>query len=215
MIETARWTDGLTARALTLTTVCFGLLAGLSGGLSAQRPESGQSAITRMSEPGPEATALAGSAGSWDVVFTIWPEPGAAPQVTRGLIAERTMIGPFLQEVMRPVPGSNLPDFRRIDYLGFDRVEGRWKYVSLDTRFPVGIMPAWSFDAQRADSVVLTFEALAFPGFGTEVEGRLTRSDLAVIRQDSSRELKRQHFVRADGTGTVWLAVQYEYTRRR
>lgn len=214
MIETARST-GWVARSLSLTTVCFGVLAGLSGGLAAQTPESEQSAITRMSEPGPEATALARSAGSWDVVFTIWPEPGAAPRIMRRLIAERTMVGPFLQEIMRPAPGSGLPDFRRIDYLGFDRVEGRWKYVSLDTRFPVGIMPAWSFDAQRADSIALTFEALAFPGFGTEVEGRLTRSDLIIIRQDTRRELKRQHFVRSDGTGRVWLAVQYEYSRRR
>ena len=52
------------------------------------------------------------------------------------------MIGSILQEVMQPVPGSAAPDFRRLDYLNYDRVEGRWKYVSMDTRFPVSIMPA-------------------------------------------------------------------------
>jgi hypothetical protein len=102
-----------------------------------------------MSDPGAGAKELTARVGVWDVVFTMWPAPGAEPVVTRGLIAERTMIGPFLQEVMRPAPGSATPDFRRIDYLSYDRVEGRWKYVSMDTRFPAGIMPAWSFSGDE------------------------------------------------------------------
>jgi hypothetical protein len=168
-----------------------------------------------MSEPGPEAKDLAGRVGVWDVVFTIWAAPGAEPVVTRGLVAERTMIGPFLQEVMRPAPGSPGPDFRRIDYLSYDRVEGRWKYVSLDTRFPAGIMPAWSFSGARDGKLTLQFEPLGFVGFAQEVEGRLTRSDMVITRAGADRELKQQHFIKADGTGVEWLAVQYEYTRRR
>jgi hypothetical protein len=172
-------------------------------------------AVERMSEPGPEAKDLAGRVGLWDVVFTVWPAPGAEPVVTRGLVAERTMIGPFLQEVLRPAPGSATPDFRRIDYLSYDRVEGRWKYVSMDTRFPAGIMPAWSFGGERDGKLTLQFEPLGFVGFGPEVEGRFTRSDLVITRQGANRELKQQHFVQANGTGVEWLAVQYEYTRRR
>jgi hypothetical protein len=181
------------------------------------RPQTApsRSAVERMSEPGPEVKELTGRVGSWDVVFTVWPAPGAAPVVTRGLLAERTMIGPFLQEVMRPAPGSATPDFRRIDYLSFDRVEGRWKYVSMDTRFPAGIMPAWSFSGERDGKLTLQFEPLGFVGFGQEVEGRLTRSDMVITRQGPDRELKQQHFIQADGSGVEWLAVQYEYTRRR
>ncbi len=149
------------------------------------------------------------------MVFTLWPAPGAAPLVTTGLIAERAMVGPFLQEVMRPADGSTTLDFRRLDYLGYDRVEGRWEYVSMDTRFPVGIMPASSFGGERNDAVTLHFEAVAFPGFGVEVEGRQVRSDLVITRQGADRERKQQHFIRADGTGVEWLAVQYEYTRRK
>lgn len=74
----------------------------------------------------------------------MWPAPDAEPIVANGLIAERIMIGPYLQEIMRPGPDGG-PDFRRIDYLSYDRVEGRWKYVSMDTRLPVSIMPASSF----------------------------------------------------------------------
>jgi hypothetical protein len=172
------------------------------------------SAIERMSESGPEAEALKQRTGTWDVEFTLWPSPGAAPTVARGLIAERTMIGPFLQEVMRPAPGSSAPDFRRIDYLSYDRVEGRWEYVSMDTRFPAGIMPAWSVGREVQNVITLQFEPLGFVGFGEHIEGRFMRSDMVITRAAADHEFKRQHFTMADGTGKTWLAVQYEYRRR-
>ena len=172
------------------------------------------SAIERMSEPGAEAEALKQRAGTWDVEFTLWPAPGAPPMVTRGLIAERTMIGPFLQEIMRPAPGSTTPDFRRIDYLSYDRVEDRWKYVSMDTRFPAGIMPAWSVGGEVQGVITLQFEPLGFVGFGEQIEGRFMRSDMVITRPAADHEFKRQHFTMADGTGKSWLAVQYEYRRR-
>jgi hypothetical protein len=50
------------------------------------------------------------------------------------------MVGLYLTETMRPAPGSNVPEFRRIDYLTYDNVQARWEYVSMDTRAPVGIM---------------------------------------------------------------------------
>ena len=89
------------------------------------------------------------------------------------------MIGSYLQEIMRPGPGGG-PDFRRIDYLDYDRVEGRWKYVSMDTRLPVSIMPASSFGPAENDTLRLVFQPLGFIGFGTEVDGKLTRSDLLI-----------------------------------
>ena len=54
-------------------------------------------------------------------------------------------------------------------------MEGRWQYVSMDTRFPVGIMPASSFDKGTDDKRILVFESLAFVGLGRDVEGRLIR----------------------------------------
>jgi hypothetical protein len=38
---------------------------------------------------------------------------------------------------------------------------------------------------------------------------------MVITRAGADRELKQQHFIQADGTGVEWLAVQYEYTRRR
>ena len=145
----------------------------------------------------------------------MWPSAGAPPIVTRGLIAERTMIGPILQEIMRPAPGSNMADFRRLDYLNFDRVEGRWKYVSMDTRFPVSIMPAWSFGPAQDGKLMLQFAAQAFVGFGSQVDGRFMVSDLAISMPDDDHETKQQRFNLATGDGTPWLFVQYEYVRKR
>lgn len=179
------------------------------------RQNPAPSAAERMSEAGAEEKELRQRTATWDVTASLWPAPGAEPIVMRGLIAERTMVGPILQEIMQPAPGSATPDFRRIDYLNFDRVEGRWKYVSMDTRFPVSIMPAWSFGAQRDGKVTLQFQSQAFVGFGGEVEGRFMVSDLVVTRTDNDHDLKQQHVIMADGTGAEWLFAQYEYTRRR
>ena len=167
-----------------------------------------------MSQPGPEETDLRTRTGTWDVVAKLWPAPGAQPIVTRGLIAERKMIGPILQEIMRPAPGSDAADFRRLDYLNFDRVEGRWKYVSMDTRFPVSIMPAWGFGPTPADRIVVRFATQAFVGFGAEVEGRFMVSEMSITKQDADHELKQQQVNMATGGGSPWLFVQYEYTRR-
>ncbi len=185
--------------------------------LLAQTAEStpSRSAIERMQKPGPEAEQLARRAGVWNVVVTLRPAPDAAPVVTSGLIAERTMIGLFLQEVMKPAPGSTTPDFRRISYLHYNRVEGRWQYVSLDTRFPAGIMPAWSFENEVGGKLTLQFEGLAFAGWGREVEGWLMRSNYVITRENDDHEFARQFWTRADGTGREWLAVEYEYARKR
>jgi hypothetical protein len=199
--------------------LCCASLAGiLLISISAAQDGSGTppaSAVARMSEAGAQQKALAARIGTWEVVATLWPKPGAAPVVTQGLIAERTMVGPFLQEIMRPAPHSAVPDFRRIDYLTFDRVEGRWKYVSMDTRFPVSIMPAWGLGGQVGSrDVTVYFEPQAFVGFGTEVEGRFMVSDMLISQLSPERELKVQHVTMADGSGTQWKLVTYEYTRR-
>lgn len=64
--------------------------------------ESMTTAAERLLTPGPEEQQLGERAGTWNVVATMWPAPDAKPIVTNGLIAERTMIGSYLQEIMRP-----------------------------------------------------------------------------------------------------------------
>jgi hypothetical protein len=172
-------------------------------------------AVQRMSQPGTHERALAAQTGTWEVVATLWPAPHAAPQVTRGLVAQRAMIGAYLQEIIRPGPNSKVPDFQRLDYLNFDHVEGRWKYVSLDTRFPVSIMAAMSSGLSEDQAIVLQFEPQAFVGFGSEVEGRFMLSNMTITSVDPDHMLKEQRVSMANGSGTSWLFVRYEYARHR
>jgi hypothetical protein len=85
----------------------------------------------------------------------------------------------------------------------------------MDTRFPVEIMPAWSCDMGTDRKQTLVFESLAFVGLGRDVEGRMIRSNLEIARESDDHEFIRQFWIQADGTGREWLAVEYEYRRRR
>jgi hypothetical protein len=168
-----------------------------------------------MQTPGPEAQALARRAGLWDVTITFKPTADAKPIILDGLIAERKMVGLFLEETIRPGPGSTVPDFRRISYLTYNRVEGRWQYVSLDTRFPAGLMPAYSPDKGVDGKITFQFESLAFAGFGSDVEGWMLRSDYVILPHSNDDEVAQQHWTRADGSERQWLAVEYRYRRRQ
>lgn len=173
-----------------------------------------QSAFARMHQPGSEQSALAARAGIWDVIDTAWESPGAAPVVTR-MIAERTMIGAFMQEVIKPRLETPMKDANRIDYLSFNRVEGRWKYVSMDMRAPVGLMPAASFGRGDKATISLVFEPFAVPGDGAMVSGQMLRMEQRIVFTDPDHDLKEQRFTMADGTGAGWLAHRYSYTRRK
>ena len=206
-----------TARARYAVVVASlpGLFVMLSTPAASETKPAPPSAAERMQQPGPEEQQLKSRTGVWAVKATFRPTPDAAPIVTEGLVAERTMLGLYMEEVMHPDVGAKMPDFRRVAYQYYSRVEGRWQYVSMDTRFPVGIMPAYSFANESNGNLTMHFESLAFVGLGKDVEGRMIRSNLEITRESADHEFVRQHWVRADGTARQWLAVEYEYQRRR
>jgi hypothetical protein len=187
----------------------------------AQAPKAGGSgrlgnvtAAERLNELGPENAAMAAYAGLWDVTETVWDTPGGEPVTTTGLVAERRMIGSYLQEFIHPASDTSNQDIKRIDYLSFQRVEGRWKYVSIEMRAPVGIMPAYSFDRGDVGGVVLVHDSFGITGGGSDVAGQMLRMKTVVTRDGPDRDVKNQHFILPDGTGTVWLAHRYAYARR-
>jgi len=204
---------------LLISAVFVAVAASASGAPASEAParqdQHPAAAAKEMARPGAHEAALAAQVGTWNVVATMWPAPHAAPIVTRGLVAERAMIGAYLQEIMHPAPGANVPDFRRLDYLNFDHVEGRWKYVSMDTRFPVSIMPAKSTGIAEDARIALQFEPQAFVGFGDNVEGRFMLSDMVVTSSDKDHQVKEQRVNMANGKGESWLFVRYEYARQR
>lgn len=164
------------------------------------------SPMKNRNELGPENSQLAKLVGVWDVVESAWSSPNAAPQ-TNKLIAERKMIGPFLQETLRSFLGS--PKVLRMDYLSFNRVEGRWKYLSMDTRVAAGLMPAASFGRGAKGRIEVTFEPFSAPD-----SGQLLQMHQSIIEQDANHDRKDQSFVLADGSGKTQLLHRYAYTRR-
>ena len=192
----------------------LGLAVGAAAAPAIARAQSQPPAVERMNQLGAENQALVARTGMWDVTETNWTAPGAEPVVSTGLVAERKMIGSILQEIIRSAPGTERASINRLDYLTFNRVEGRWDYVSMDARVPVGIMPAWSFDRGEPGDIVVQFAPFAVAGPGQDVAGQLLRMDQVITWQGPDRESKDQHFIMADGRGTTWLAHRYAYARR-
>jgi len=168
----------------------------------------------RLNQPGPQAEALAREAGTWDVTFTNWDAPGAEPTVVTGLVAERRMIGPMLEEILRPAPDAGGTPFVRVDDLTFNRLEGRWQYMSMDSRVPFGLMTAASLDADPAQRVFVAFTPFATTGNGPVASGQMFRMEQVIQRQDADHETKDQYFTPAGGAPAKWLAKRYSYTRR-
>lgn len=168
----------------------------------------------RLVQLGPEGQALAKRAGTWDASFTSWDKPGAAPVTTGGLVAEREMIGPMLEERLHSAPEGSGPSWTRIDDITFNRTEGRWDYMSMDTRIAAGMMSAWSLDHDPAERIFVSFLPFSIPGEGSNVTGQMLRMEQVIIRQDDDHDVKDQYFTAADGVGTKWLAKRYSYVRR-
>lgn len=173
-----------------------------------------QTATERLNQPGQEWRALARRAGTWDVTFTNWDAPGAEPAVVTGLVAERRMIGPMLEEILRPGPNVIGTPFVRVDDLTFNRLEGRWQYMSMDSRVPFGLMNAASLDADPEQRVFVSFVPFATTGSGSDASGQMFRMEQVIQRQDADHETKDQYFTPAGGAPAKWLAKRYSYTRR-
>src|SRR4029453_2395240 len=104
------------------------LLVSLSSAAATDSKPTAPSAAQRMQQPGPEEQQLRQRAGPWTVKATFRPTPDAQPMITEQLVAERKMVGLYLEEVMHPDAGAKMPDFRRLAYQYYSRVEGRWQY---------------------------------------------------------------------------------------
>ena len=190
---------------------CLGLALALPGTAIAQREKPSAGTLNKL---GAEGTILAQRTGLWDVTETVWASPDAAPVTTKGLVAERLLMGTLLQEVIRQPGGSPEKTVKRTDLLSYNRLEGRWGYVSFDTRAPVGLMPAWSTGRGDGSAINLTFTPFAVPSSGAATTGQFILMEQALHFEGPDHDVKNQYLMLADGTGTRWLAHRYAYTRR-
>ena len=196
---------GRFSRTVFATVILTSALAGAP--TTAAEPSN---LIERLAVLGPEGQALARRVGTWDVTVTSWDAPGAAPVVVTGLVAERRMIGPMLEEVVRPDKGFAGAPFSRADFLTFNRLEGRWQYMSMDSRVPFGLMTANSIDADPEQRVVVDFVP-----FAAGSDGQMWRMEQSIVRQDADHDSKDQYFTAAGGAPVKWLGKRYSYARRR
>jgi hypothetical protein len=169
-----------------------------------------------MMVPGPEYDLIRALEGDWSVQQRVWPGPGAEPIALAPMVAERRLIGEaFLQEIMKPVPGSKQEPFARHAYLSFNNVDRRYEYVSLDTRYP-RTMYETSFDGERAhrDRIIEVFiEAFTHPGWGTEFVGQAMKQRREIIVESDRRNVVRQFWTPPGGT--EFLAIEYIYVKRQ
>jgi hypothetical protein len=207
------------------TWLAVSLAAGCAGSPAhVETPPAATLVAAKVAPPGSGAPAppskdahvdrLAKRVGTWDVVMTMRPSAHLPARVVSGVIAERALVSPFLRETMRPAPGSAVPEFTRIDYLTFNTSEGRWQYLSMDTRAAsVGLMFARAYTEQTGADIELYFSELPVPReLGTDTAGRYLRSRHVLSQVSGDHELVRQYWTLGDAP--EWLAVQYEYTRR-
>ncbi|WP_345816932.1 hypothetical protein AAGS40_28620 (plasmid) [Paraburkholderia sp. PREW-6R] len=186
---------------LTLTLAAAGILVATPA--LAQTDSNGSAAQ--------ETAALSAQEGSWTVTDTFWARPGAAPVVSKGLVADRRMVGSLMEETLHAADSSRP---LRIDYLGYDAIAGQWRYVSIEARIPVAPMSASSFERDGPDRITLRFEPFAAPPIAAGWAGRMLRMEEVVARDGRDHETKDQYFILADGTGTRWLAHRYDYQRQ-
>lgn len=179
--------------------------------LAADQASSEKSALVDLNASGTEGRMLAAQTGTWTVTETVWAKPGARPLVIDNLIAERRMIGNLLEETLI---GPSNPTALRRDFLTFNRVEGRWEYMSFDTRAAVGMMTAQSHGPEINGTIELVFQPFAMPASGATT-GQMLRMRQQIIRDGDDHLIKDQYFTLADGRGEEWLAHRYDARRRR
>jgi hypothetical protein len=90
------------------------LLAALASFAETETKPAAPSAAERMQQAGPEEQQLKRRTGTWTVKATFRPTPDAQPMITERLVADRKMVGLYLEEVMHPEAGAKMPEFRRL-----------------------------------------------------------------------------------------------------
>jgi hypothetical protein len=205
--------NSLSALFSALATV---LVTACAAGAQAQAQTSATSVASATPSAPAKAQAielLTRRAGTWDVVMTMRPTATATPIVVAELLARRSVVGPYLQEVMTPAPGSKVPDFRRIDFITYNPLQARWQYLSMDTRATVGLMVGQGVGREIDGEITVYFSD--FPGpteLGPDVGGRYMRARHVLTRETNDHEFTRQYWS-VDGS-PEWMGIQYEYTRR-
>jgi hypothetical protein len=162
---------------------------------------------------GPEYDLIRPLVGTWKVVQTIYSKGGEKILARDTFNVERKMIGNFLQEVMQPIV-KNENSFTRISYLNYNRVNLRWEYIVLDTRYPVMMFETSSNHEVTADkNIDLYLDAFVLPPFfGKEYTGLLTKEHRVITFKTNDININRQYWTLP--AGKEFLAIEYVFKRQ-
>ncbi len=140
-----------------------------------------------------------------------WNDSADKPMLVANYVAERTMHGHFLEEVMHPANAADKP-FQRIIYLNYNYANSRWEYIVLDTRYPVMMFETTM--ANEKDNKQLNLYLSSFvmpPGWIDKNGGQLTKQHRVINFMNKDKTVMQQYWTIPGGK--EFLAVQYTYTR--
>jgi hypothetical protein len=168
-------------------------------------------AAVRLALPGEQHSWLNPLVGEWNVEMLVFPAAGAQPIVSREVKATRrwTLDGRYLREELRGVVFGN--PSARDGVLGYNRLDGRFEFTTVDT-----FEPGQMFYAGRGDETARKFSLYGESteaGSGVEPTGRkrLLRFEIEVI--DDNRNVQRI-FARFPGQ-PEYLFVEQRFSRKK
>ena len=176
---------------------------------TSQAAAEDQTAAGRLASPGPEHVWMEPLVGTWDVEMLVFPGPGAEPIVSDEVTATREMVlgGRYLREELRgTVFGA---PSARDGVLGYNRLEGRFEWVTQDTFEPgqmayfgrgEGTKAGWSMWGESTEA-----------GFGPEPSGR--KRDLRFEFAIETPDLNIQRIYATFPGQDEYLFVEQRFTR--
>jgi hypothetical protein len=145
--------------------------------------------------------------GDWAVEMRVWPGPDAEPFDIPGMSASREMVlgGRYLREVLVGQDGAP----RREATLGFNRLDGRFELVTVDSFEPGQMVYLGRGDEQAAEMSL--FGESTEAGTGTEPTGRRRDLRFEFAIEGPNTNVQRI-FVRYPGS-EEYLFVEQRFTR--
>jgi hypothetical protein len=166
-----------------------------------------ETASDRLAAPGPEHAWMDPLVGNWAVEMRVWPGPDADPFDIPGMTAERTLVlgGRYLREVL--IGGDGIPV--REATLGFNRLDGRFELVTVDS-FEPGQMIYLGRGDETAGQIILHGTSTE-AGMGPEPTGRARTLRFEFVTETPDSNVQRI-FVRYPG-GQEYLFVEQRFSR--
>jgi hypothetical protein len=168
-------------------------------------------ASARLAMPGPEHAWLNPLVGDWTVEMLVYPGPGAEPVVSREVTAtcRWTLDGRYLREELRGTVFGN--PSARDGVLGYNRLDGRFEWVTIDT-FEPGQMIYFGRGDETGKKFSMYGESTE-AGMGPEPTGRKRELRFEFEIRDNNYNVQRI-FAKFPG-GDEFLFVEQRSTRVR